>query len=292
MIMKNESKHLQRCLDSVKGLVNEIIIVDTGSTDDSIDIAERNGALVLHSPWKDDFSVPRNIGIEKASCDWILILDPDEIIARKDHKALKELTRAKTMVAFQMVTLNYGRNNAQIGFRTNKEGKDPLGGDGGFVPSTKTRLFKNGQGIRFEGCWHELADYYIARNKLRALKIEIPVHHWGGEISQGSPKAKILFYLALGEKKVKEWPRSGQAWWELSVAEAIAGYRKRAIFSINKAITLGFVGQSPLVCLARCHKMEDNPKKSAIAFEKAVCFIYPNLTHADPNLKSYKTLLE
>ncbi len=290
MIMKNESKHLQRCLDSVKGLVNEIIIVDTGSTDDSIAIAERNGALVLHSPWADDFSIPRNIGIEKASGQWILILDPDEIIARKDHKALKELTRAKTIVAFQMVTLNYARDPRQVGFRTIKDKTDPLGGPGGFVPSTKTRFFKNGLGIKFEGCWHELADYYIARNKLRGLKIQIPIHHWGNEIKPNTIRDKVRLYLALGEKKVKEWPKSGQAWWELSVAEAIAGYRKRAIFSINKAMSLGFIGQPPLVCLARCHKMEGNPKKSALAFEKAVCCIYPNLTHINPQFKTLEKL--
>ncbi len=63
MIMKNEEKRLRRCLDSVVGLVDEIVIVDTGSTDSSIQIAESYGARIFHDPWQDDFSRPRNIAL-------------------------------------------------------------------------------------------------------------------------------------------------------------------------------------------------------------------------------------
>lgn len=291
MIMKNEAKYLARCLNSVRGLVNETIIVDTGSTDNSVNIANMFGARVTFDPWQQDFARPRNISISRASCDWVLIMDPDEIILRKDHQAIKELTRSKTLVAFQMITRNYGRDPRQIGYRTSKETKDPFGQDGGFVPSTKTRLFRNGLGIRFEGCWHELADYYVFRNKLPARIISIPIHHWTPEISQGSIKEKGRFYLALGEKKVREQPNHGQGWWELAVAESIAGYRHRAIRSINKALSLGFVGQKPLICLARCYNMEGQPEQARLAFEKAVCFIFPNLTHARPELKPLGRLI-
>ncbi|MCK4248269.1 MAG: glycosyltransferase, partial [Candidatus Omnitrophica bacterium] len=63
MIMRNEEKHLARCLKSVKGLVDEIIICDTGSTDKSIQIARAHGARVFQDPWQDDFARPRNIAI-------------------------------------------------------------------------------------------------------------------------------------------------------------------------------------------------------------------------------------
>jgi len=78
MIVKNEEKNLARCLDSIADLVDEIVIVDTGSTDRTVDIAERYGAKVFHSPWRDDFSFHRNESIGYASCDWILRIDADE----------------------------------------------------------------------------------------------------------------------------------------------------------------------------------------------------------------------
>lgn len=290
MIMKNEAKYLSRCLNSVRGLVDEIIIVDTGSADSSISIARSHGAEVLNDPWRQDFARPRNIGIGRASCDWILILDPDEVLLKKHHQAIQELTRAKGIAAFQMETRNYNRDPLQLGFRTVKEDLGPLGQVGGFVPSTKTRFFRNGLGIRFEGCWHELADYYIARNRLPGLKSLIPIHHWGAETTRESLKKKSRFYLGLGEKKVREQPNHGQAWWELAVAESITGYRHRAIKSIKKALSLGFVQQNTLITLARCYNMEGQPKKANFAFEKAVCFIYKNLTHTNPELKSLEKL--
>jgi len=292
MIMKNEARLLPRCLNSVRGLVNETIIVDTGSTDDSASVARNFGAQIITQPWQNDFSAPRNVGIRAARCSWVLIMDPDEVILREDHNRIRELTCSKKYVAFQMVTRNYNRDPRQFNYREIKEGSDPFGQFKGFVPSTKTRLFRNDQGIRFEGCWHELADYYVFRNKLPAKICDIPIHHVTQADAHGSIQKKKNFYLALGEKKVKEWPHIGQAWWELAVAEAIAGYRPRAIHSLNKALSLGFSGPPVFITLARCHNMIGNKKKGKLAFEKAICRIFPNLTHANPELKTSRRLIE
>src|SRR5690348_3827247 len=78
MIVKNEEKYLERCLKSVEGVVDEIIIVDTGSTDQTTEIAEKFGAKILRYQWNDDFSSARNYSLKNAKCDWILILDADE----------------------------------------------------------------------------------------------------------------------------------------------------------------------------------------------------------------------
>jgi glycosyltransferase involved in cell wall biosynthesis len=291
MIMKNEARRLPRCLNSVRGLVNEVIIVDTGSTDDSIAIAKSFGCRVLRDPWQNDFARPRNISIDNATSLWILIMDPDEVILKKDHLQIKELTRSMKFVAYQMTTFNYGRNPKELNYRTLLKGLDPKGEFKGFVPSTKTRLFKNGLGIHFEGCWHELADWYIIRNKLPYARANIPIHHWSEEMTHSSPKEKTAFYLTLGEKKVKEWPRNGQAWWELAVAESIAGLRYRAAQSINKALSLGFSSSNVLSTLARIYRMTNNEKKATLAFEKAICKIYPNLTHIEANLKPLESLI-
>lgn len=80
MIAKNEGANIERCLESVESIVDEIILVDTGSTDDTVEKAKKYGAKVFYSEWKNDFSLARNESIKHATGDWILILDPDEEI--------------------------------------------------------------------------------------------------------------------------------------------------------------------------------------------------------------------
>lgn len=291
MIMRNDGKTLRRCLNSVRGLVNEIIIVDTGSTDNSIDIAREYGAKITKDPWQDDFARPRNIGIKQATGDWILIMDPDEMILRKNHTQIRWLTRAKNAVAFWLTTRNYSPPTGETSYRRTLDTKDPLGKFPGYTPSTKTRVFKNGLGIQFEGCWHELADWYILRHKLPIGNSPIPVHHWNHEITQATAKEKGLFYLRLGEKKVREWPTHGQAWWELAVAEMIQGLRVRASHSIAQAFKYGFGTQGQFFALARCRHLLGDKKKSRLAFEKGICQLFPSLTHIDPAFKPIEPLL-
>ena len=80
MIVKNEEKNLPRCLESVCGLVDEMIILDTGSEDNTVSIAQSFGAKVYQIPWPGDFSAARNESVEKAGGDWILYLDADEVL--------------------------------------------------------------------------------------------------------------------------------------------------------------------------------------------------------------------
>ena len=282
MIMKNEAKRLGRCLDSVKGLVDEILIVDTGSTDESINIARSYGAKVMSSPWCDDFAYSRNVGLKAASMNWILIMDPDEVMSKQDHLAIRDHTTHPEIHAWRMDTRNYGNNPWSADARPNPmdmaEGKDYKT----FVPSTKTRLFQNHLGIKFKGCWHELVDYSVEKKKLTWAMSMVQIHHYPEEILQESHKKKAAFYLRIGEKKVRENPNDNQAWWELAVAENIAGYKERALRSA--AMTLRNKVQLPtrlFFIAALCGQLGKKAGQKYI-FEKAICELYPNLTHIDP----------
>lgn len=95
-IVKNEENNLPISLASVKAAADEIIVVDTGSQDNTKEIARRNGAIVYDFPWQDDFSAPRNYAIEKASGDWILFLDADEAFnGSLDKQALGDYLAGK-----------------------------------------------------------------------------------------------------------------------------------------------------------------------------------------------------
>ena len=99
-MVKNESKNLPRSIDSLKTQVDEIIVVDTGSTDDTITIAKNYGAKVIETEWQGDFSTPRNLAIDNASGDWIIFLDADEFFAHTDkiRSAINKLSNNTTII--------------------------------------------------------------------------------------------------------------------------------------------------------------------------------------------------
>ena len=93
IITKNEEVFLEQCLNSVKDLVDEIIVVDTGSTDKTIEIARKFTYYIYDFKWCDDFSAARNESLKYATKDWILVLDADETISKQDHQKILQLTQ-------------------------------------------------------------------------------------------------------------------------------------------------------------------------------------------------------
>jgi len=102
MIVKNEQKNLPRCLESLKGLFAELIIVDTGSVDQTIKIAKDYGAKVYHHPWENDFAKHRNQSFSYATGDWIFQIDADEELVffnnRSPRILLDFLSRVKSSI--------------------------------------------------------------------------------------------------------------------------------------------------------------------------------------------------
>ena len=96
----------------------------------------------------------------------------------------------------------------------------------------------------------------------------------------------------MGEKKVREWPKHGQARWELATAEMAAGYRARACNSLKTAFNLGFNRVDQYYSISKCQRLLGNIEKADLAFEKGVCRQYPALTHIDPDKKPLAVLLD
>lgn len=106
MIVRNEEKSLDRCLACVRGIADEIIIVDTGSTDRTKEIAASYGAKIYDFEWIDDFGAARNYSFSKATSEYILWLDADDTIEEKDRKLFKEL-KATLSPEYQSVSMPY-----------------------------------------------------------------------------------------------------------------------------------------------------------------------------------------
>lgn len=99
MIVKNEEKFIAKCLQSIKDVADEIIIVDTGSTDNTIEIAKSFGAKIFHHPWRNDFSEARNHSLRHATGEWVLYIDADETLEQADIPLLRSLINSDSCSA-------------------------------------------------------------------------------------------------------------------------------------------------------------------------------------------------
>jgi GT2 family glycosyltransferase/Flp pilus assembly protein TadD len=205
MIMKNEQDNLPRCLKSLKPVVDEIIITDTGSTDSSRQIAELFGARLFEFPWNGDFSAARNVSLEHAAGKWILVMDADEVLSQLDYRRFRDLVEAAPLAgaAYDIVTRNYMFTINLEKWRPN-DGLYPNDEAGaGWTPSNKVRLFPNLSGIRFENPVHEMVDLSIASRGIPILQTDIPVHHYGC-LDKERQKRKGEEYYLLGRKKLEQ----------------------------------------------------------------------------------------
>lgn len=137
IISKNEEKHIEKCLKSVIDLADEIVLVDTGSDDRTVEIANSFGIKVLHHTWNNDFSAARNVSIDNATGDWILFLDCDEEMPLEEGLKLKNLIQEEnTYEAYYLRLVNI------------------IGGTQ-VSDAIVLRAFKNEPEYRFKGKMHE-----------------------------------------------------------------------------------------------------------------------------------------
>ena len=219
MIVKNEEKFLEQCLCSLQALVDEIIIVDTGSTDKTKDIARKFTQKVFDFAWCDDFSAARNESLKYATGDWILVLDADETIAVKDHQALRTLlTFSPAVQGYILIQRNYikdqqdlniltapgfqvkGRNEAGNMLSSNQDSYAESGGTAGWLPTPIVRLFRRAGGVAFSGVVHEDVSPSLTG---AILNSSIPIHHVG-KLNTESWKKKWALYQRLGKLKVQQ----------------------------------------------------------------------------------------
>jgi GT2 family glycosyltransferase/Flp pilus assembly protein TadD len=231
MIVKDEEHSLPKCLESVKSFVDEIILVDTGSVDNTREIATVFGAQVYSVAWTEDFSEARNFSLSKASGDWILVLDADEVLSSADNATLRKLigrSVENTSIAYSFVTRNYVHQTDTPGWIRN-DGTYKEEGGTGWISSEKVRLFPRNDSIRFHGAVHELVESSLASANVQVEKCSVPIHHYGKLNAQRSLD-KGRHYLKLGEKKLEETGRGDiKALSELAIQENELGNYQEAL---------------------------------------------------------------
>lgn len=179
MIVKNEENHLRECLESVNDIVDEIIIVDTGSTDSTLKIAAQFTAKIFNYKWTNDFSAARNFALSKTTGEWILYLDADERLCDYSKKELLQLTKSNDKLGINCIINNLDdyKNSPKL--------------------MKYIRLFRNNENIRFTSKAHEQIEPSLFTNNYRIIDSSIEIIHHGYNVPEEELKIKASRNLEL-----------------------------------------------------------------------------------------------
>jgi len=191
MIARNEERFLPECLALARDAVDELVVVDTGSTDRTVAIAESFGAKVIHSPWQDDFSAPRNVSLRAATGDWILVLDADEFLQPGACECIRALVADPAISGYHLRFVN-------------------VYGDGRTTGVMMVRLFRNLPGVEYQNVIHEQVTPSLQRlGSARGLVLasaDVEVEHHGYTPEMMDQRGKNERNERLFQKQLAQTP--------------------------------------------------------------------------------------
>ena len=291
-IAKNEEHNLVRCINSIKNIADEIVMVDTGSTDNTINLAKKLGVSVYDTKWNNNFSEAKNFALEKCTKDWVLVIDADEALREGDDIKLKNFIQDEECEAIYLNLVNI------IGSESINE-----------TPSL--RIFRNRKDYRFKNRLHEqIFPSISAIAKTSAfLSTDITLYHYGYDHNVVDMNKKIerninilniytedekdgLYYFSLGSEylKINDFANAKKAFiMALSFPDDDGGYKiylsvslPKTCLSLNEYITaINYLDRD----------IENYTDFRDIYFVKAACYFeLGKYTESFINLNLYKML--
>ena len=266
MIVKDEEAMLPRCLESVKHLADEMVVVDTGSSDRTADIARSFGAKVLQYPWDGSFANARNFALSHAQMDWILLMDADDEFELEDTEKLLHLVLTE-----RQSDVFYFRTVSFMGSVPNKTNA---------VYNMNVRLVRNGSGYLFKGDIHE----QLVKGDSEESSVgfaDIRIYHYGYLNSVVASKKKRERNIALIEKQLEQDPddpfmlnNMGNEYYSLCrFGEALEWYLKSyAHFDSRRGYS-----SKLLIRIISCYDLLGNTEEQHRFIEEGLK-IYPNFT--------------
>jgi glycosyltransferase involved in cell wall biosynthesis/tetratricopeptide (TPR) repeat protein len=223
MIVRDEERVLGDCLKSIRGWMDEVIIVDTGSTDRTVEIADESGANVSHFPWCDSFSAARNVSLEQATGDWVIWMDADDTLPDECGRQMRELLfNAPDDVDGYIMQVHI----------------PPDSGDDGFTIVDHVKVFRNRPEYRFEGRIHEQILDSIYRAGGRVERTELYVVHSGYDYSPEGQKKKRERDLRILELEVQERPNHPFVWFNVGMTHFHLKDFAKAMPALEKCLQL------------------------------------------------------
>lgn len=224
MIVRDEAARLERCLATVTGVVDEIVVVDTGSRDDTAALAARAGARVAHEPWREDFAAARNASLALARTDWALVLDADEqlILPTTGAVAARE--------ALDAFAIRHSRTLGRVLVR-NFDGPRELS------RVAIARFLPLHAGAQFHGRIHEQVRLRDGGSVARA-DTGLVVAHDGYSQESLRVRRKLERNIALLERWTREAPDDGYAWYQLGRTRSAGDDHAGALADLERALGL------------------------------------------------------
>ena len=220
MIVKDESAFIEDCLRSLDPVVDEVIVVDTGSTDGTQDLVRKfKKAKLIEIVWEEDFAKARNVSLDHASGEWILIIDADERLHPDDVDRLKKLVKWGTAQAYYIDIVNFP--------------DDP----DNTVVSKRLGLFRRRPDIRFESRIHEQVDWSVARARLRVEYSDVRLLHYGYNPEVRLAKNKSERNRKLIQLCLMERPDNPFMNFNMAQEHFVLGEYRECIDYYRKAIT-------------------------------------------------------
>ncbi|OAT80851.1 tetratricopeptide repeat-containing glycosyltransferase family 2 protein [Desulfotomaculum copahuensis] len=222
LIVRNEEDCLASCLDSARHLVREIIVVDTGSTDRTCEVAAACGATVFHFAWNDDFAAARNYSLNQAGGEWILVLDADEMLAPVTAEEFARLLSNTETEGYFVHIQNH------------------LGNGAGSAHDQVVRLFKNRPGYRFAGAIHEQVAGAIKRANRGGGLASSPlvIHHYGYLDERVAARQKHDRNIRVIKKALAQKPADPFLFYSLGIEYFNCGRHSHAVQCLERALAL------------------------------------------------------
>jgi tetratricopeptide (TPR) repeat protein len=221
MIARNEEDRLPRALESVRKTADQMVVVDTGSTDNTVQVARSLGAKVVEHAWQEDFADARNRSLAEADCDWILCLDADECLAPGSEPSLLEAISGKA-----------GAYMIRIESRVDT-------GAGKMFVNFFPRLFRNVEGVHFEGKVHEQVTRSLERLGLPIEISNIVIRHSGYALPEAEMKAKARRNADLLLRQLEEHGDEPLTLFHLGEAFSMLERFEEAVRCYDKALAAG-----------------------------------------------------
>lgn len=223
MIVRDEEEYLPGCLESVRGVVDEIVVVDTGSRDRTVEVARGYGAKVYFYEWRDDFAAARNESLRHTSSEWILWLDADERLSEPSRRVIRRLLRISDYMGYALWI------RSPIGEMAPGMAEDVHS----FV-----RLFRNHPGVTFEGVVHEQVVPSIKRLGGKIAQTDLEIIHLGYALDREAMDRKHRRNLTLLERQVAEQPDFALGYFHLGQAYYLCGRYPEAREAFKRALNL------------------------------------------------------
>lgn len=189
---------LPRCLETLVNVADEVVVVDTGSSDNTVQLAQEAGAHVFHQPWQDDFSAPRNLAVAQARGRWVLLLDADERLGTASGAAL--------LAAIAQDDFDCGLLPLRDAASLHAEVEAVLSGSAALDQGTLLpRLFRRTDDLRWQGVIHEHVNRWLARGSKRVRTVSgAVIAHYGGVPEYRRLRGKSERNLKLLRKRCAE----------------------------------------------------------------------------------------